>query len=174
MKCPIYQLVVLVVMFCGLPILVSAQNITQNTGRVERVDTAFDSYGGFICIGNIESYQEASGGTTVTKYRCNARLIAASSYAAAYAQTIAERLAETNTRLAAMAEASAKTQAAVEKMTTQMSEAIQQIVIKRFETLPAELLNDPVVKERLKKLQEDIIKDIKDSLSKPVSGSNPE
>ncbi|HKB68297.1 MAG TPA: hypothetical protein VKC61_20720 [Pyrinomonadaceae bacterium] len=177
MKVRFLQLVFVFAVTCFLPVASIAQNITQRTGPISGVpglDTGLDQFGGFICVGTIET---PGGGQA----RCNGQLVAASAFAAAYAKGIFDRLNETNARLVAVeqklqesAAASEKTRASVEKMASQMSEAIQQIVIKRFDTLPTELLNDPVVKERLKRLQEDIIKDIKDSLPKPSSEPTPE
>ncbi|MFZ1702583.1 MAG: hypothetical protein WBO10_03095 [Pyrinomonadaceae bacterium] len=58
--------------------------------------------------------------------------------------------------------ASNESRAALERIATTMSDAIQQIVAKRFETLPGELMNDPIVKAKLEQLKKEIMKDVND------------
>jgi hypothetical protein len=171
MQLPLLVFIFVVTLFLPTKSIAQPQ-IAGSSGSVAGIpgiETGFDQFGGLICVGNIFT-QPGTG-----QLRCNGQLMSAGAFAAVYAKGVFDRLSETNARLATLeqkvlesAAASDKTRASVEKLVAQMSEGFQQIVIKRFETLPAELLNDPVIKERLKKLQEDIIKDIKDSLPKPV------
>lgn len=132
---------------------------------INGVKTANVQYGGIICSsGNLDANRRCMGGNWAS----------ASSVAAAYAKGVYDRLADTNAMLQAVVEATrANTAAAnasrdaLDRMATQMGEGIQQVIARRFDTLPAELLSDPVVKERLKRLQEEITRDVKEALTKP-------
>ncbi|MFZ1702584.1 MAG: hypothetical protein WBO10_03100 [Pyrinomonadaceae bacterium] len=163
MKFNVYQLSIVIGCIFSLGHIVSGQPWynpeTDKNVVVNGLITKNVQYGGYVCPTILD-----------TAGRCGQPWVASSSYAAAYAKGVYDRLAALELILAAMKEntaASKSAQASMERMAIQMNDGIQQIVIKRFETLPAELFNDPLVKERLKKLQDDITKDIKDSLTKP-------
>lgn len=150
------------------------QKPTSYTGTVGPVQTGMDPYGGYICAGDVTAVDRGGGRF---EHNCSTGWIGASAYAAAYANLVHIELLKTNEHLRELAtkviNSNDASKAALEKMALQMNEGIQEIVKKRFDTLPAELLNDPVVKARLEKLKEEITKDIKDSLSKPPTTPNP-
>lgn len=144
-----------------------AQDPTRSTGKIGKVLTGMDQYGGYICTGTAVT---DTGGHP--RWRCeDGQWVAASAYAAAHVEIIHRQLDALQKGMETMSKEltanSKKSSEELEKMAQRMSDGIQQIVVKRFEVLPAELLADPVFQQALKQLKEDILKDIKASTEKP-------
>lgn len=160
--------------FFFLSILLCANSVwTQNdpsqasvvTGKYETAVILFDPANNkeWVCVkGYTPSYPQ--------KHGCSIGWHTTSGSSALWSNQTANRLDVTNQKLDALiatisenTRAANESKASMEKMATIMNQAIQEIVKKRFDTLPAELLNDPAVQAKLEQLKKEITEDIKAS-----------
>lgn len=172
MKITIRSLAIALVL-STLSIALHAQIVTSVSGRVGPIDTAFGSGAdGMVCTTNIIPGGTPPFGSAVPA-KCPRGFIPATAYTAAMTDILTTRLTETNAKLDALVakiaentQAANESKAAMKDIATQMNEAIQAVIAKRFELLPAELLNDPVVKAKLQQLKEEILKDLRETVAK--------
>ncbi|HSB52100.1 MAG TPA: hypothetical protein VLD40_05535 [Dissulfurispiraceae bacterium] len=53
-----------------------------------------------------------------------------------------------------------KVQTSIDQQVKQVSDLLQEAIVRRFEALPEELISNPVIREELGKLREDILKEV--------------
>jgi hypothetical protein len=75
--------------------------------------------------------------------------------------SIDEKLAVNNDRVEQLIEATAaNTQISIDQQVRQVSEILTEVITKRFDALPEEILTTDLFKEELTKLKEDILREV--------------
>jgi hypothetical protein len=74
--------------------------------------------------------------------------------------SIDEKLAANNNQLSMLLQATVDTQASIDKQVTQVGQFLRETVARRFEALPAELLNSDLFREEIARLKDEILADV--------------
>ena len=147
---------------CATSVRSHAQTITNFEG----VDVVQGLYGSSICLGKMRGPQ------------CSGPMVPSDAAAAIYARGINANLEQirlallelktgTNDRLGQLADATNKTHRLMEQQFQQSNELLHETIVKLFDALPAKLLTDPLVKQEVQKLREDILKEVDRRIPKP-------
>lgn len=73
---------------------------------------------------------------------------------------IDQKLAVNNEQMRQLTEATVKVQASFEQQSKQISDLLQEVIARRFETLPEEIVENSLFREELARLREDILKEV--------------
>jgi len=71
-----------------------------------------------------------------------------------------QKLAINNEQIKQLIDVNVKTQTSIDEQIRQVSDLLHETIAKRFEGLPAKILEDESFKEELEKLKEDILKEV--------------
>jgi hypothetical protein len=71
-----------------------------------------------------------------------------------------QKLAINNEQIKQLIDVNVKTQTSIDEQVRQVSDLLHETIAKRFEGLPAKILEDESFKEELEKLKEDILKEV--------------
>jgi hypothetical protein len=74
--------------------------------------------------------------------------------------SIDQRLAVNNDQIKQLLDATANTQDSIDQQVKQVNEMLREIITKRFDALPGEVLANESFKEEITKLKEDILKEV--------------
>jgi hypothetical protein len=77
-----------------------------------------------------------------------------------------QKLAINNEQIKQLIDVNIKTQTSIDEQVRQVSDLLHETITKRFEGLPAKILEDESFKKELEKLKEDILKEVEDIIKR--------